>query len=274
MTYMRIRETNQFGGKPITATAVGSSRKRITTNTNTNVVLPFFSDNFAGPARNNANGFTWSTNDVDVQPVTFDGYTCLRFRFGPDAIGADSNAQQTFNMGRQLQELWMEYYLHIPSNFTLRESGVPNKFLSLWPENYSTVGETYVVTEFWRDTLSSTSYSRMLGLGDSPTGTTIRNGDAYRNDDFIGQNRAGQWNRVRVHYKIASGAGQTDGVYEGWIGDELMWRSNSNWLFWSTGGLNYIKEGYLMGASNSGYTDETDFHLRDIKFYDTNPGWV
>lgn len=236
---------------------------------------PFFSDDFAGPARNNANGFTWSTGDLDVQPVTFDGFNCLRFRFGPNAIGEDSSAEQRFALGRQVQELWIEYYLHIPSNFALRaDFPANNKFISLWPENYSTIGETYVVTEFERNG-TDTSYARIVGYGDQfyANGTLIRGGDAVQNSNFISAARANQWWRIRVHYKIASGAGQTDGVYEGWIGSERMWRSRTDWQFWSTGGLNYIGEGYLMGWANSGYTDQTDFHLRGIKFYDSDPQW-
>jgi hypothetical protein len=275
MAYITFRKTNILGGRLSSIRTNTTNGKRITTNTN--VVLPFFSDNFAGPARNNANGFTWGSTGARVAPVVFDGYDCLRFRFGPDALGADSSAEQRFTLGRQIQELWLEYWLHIPSNFALRaDFPANNKFLSLWPANYSTVGETYVVTEFERNG-TDTSYARILGLGDQfyANGTfLIRGGDAVQNSNFISAARANQWHRIRVHYKIASGAAQTDGVYEGWIGNERMWRSRTDWVFWSTGGLNYIGAGFLMGYANSGYEAETDFHLRDIKFYDTNPGWV
>jgi hypothetical protein len=127
---------------------------------------PFFSDDFAGAQRNNANGFTWSSAGGRVTVVTFDGGNCLRFRYGPDASGSDSSAEQRFNMGQDLSEVWIEYNLHIPSNFALRnDSPANNKFLSLWPTNYSSTGDTYVVTEFSRNG-TDTSNARMLGLGD------------------------------------------------------------------------------------------------------------
>ena len=241
------------------------------------VVQPFFQDDFTGGQRNNANGFTWNSTTSRVAPVAdFGGAPALRFRFGPDALGSETSAEQRFDMGRDLSELWMDYDVHIPSNFALRnDPPANNKFLALWPLNYSTIGETYVVTEFDRNG-TDTSYARMLGYGDmfyADNNVVIRGGDAIQNSNFISAARAGAWHRIRVHYKLASGAGQTNGVYEGWIGTSLMWRSRTDWQFWSTGGLNYVRRGYLMGTPNSGYTDETDFHIRSFKLYDQNPGW-
>jgi hypothetical protein len=235
---------------------------------------PFFQDTFAGNQVNNANGFTWSAPTKEV--VTFDGSSAMRFRFVGTPSPQETISEQRFNMGRQLQELWLDYEIYIPSNLVLRNypgGSNPNKFLSLWPLNYSTVGDTYVVTEFWRDEADTTSFARMLSLGDLYPGQTIRGGNAIQNTNFISTARAGAWNRIRVHYKIASGAGQTDGIYEGWIGTELMWRSRSDWQFWSTGGQNYIQRGYLMGSSNPGYAEQTDYYIRDPKFYDQNPQW-
>jgi hypothetical protein len=240
---------------------------------------PFFFDDFAGTQRNPADGFTYATTGSRVSVVSFDGFNCLRFRYGPDASGADSSAEQRFNMGRDLSELWLEYYIHIPSNFALRnDPPANNKFLSLWPVSYSTIGDTYVVTEFERNG-TDTSYARMLGYGDLfySSGTLIRGGNAVQNSNFISAARAGAWHRIRVHYKLASGPGATDGVYEGWIGDSLMWRSRTDWVFWSTGGNNFVRNGYFFGWANSGYTDQTDFHIKGgvdgPKFYDTDPSW-
>jgi len=237
------------------------------------VVTPFFADSFAGGVTNPANGFTWVPGVREI--VTFDGGPAMRFRYEGTPTPEEGMAEQRFNLGRQLSELWLDYEVHIPSNLVLRNfsgGSNPNKFLSLWPENYSTVGETYVVTEFWRDGADNTSYARILSLGDLYPGVSSRDGDAVMSSNFISTARTG-WNRIRVHYKIASGPGQTDGAYEGWIGSELMWRANSAWQFWSTGGLNYIEQGYFMGSSNPGYAAQTDYHIRHPKFYDQDPQW-
>ena len=243
---------------------------------------PFFEDDFALGVKNNANGFTWSSTGsrvtVQLAPDASGDYA-LRFRYGPDAIGADSSAEQRFALGRQLSELWLDYYLWIPANFALRnDAPFNNKFLSLWPLNYSTTGDTFMVTEFERNG-TDTSYARILGYGDLfyADGTLSRGGDAVQNSNFINAAKAGAWTRIQVHYKMASGAGQTDGVYEGWVNGSLQWRSRTDWVFWSTGGNNYIANGFFMGWANSGYTDTTDFYIRGgtngPKFYDTDPEW-
>ena len=87
---------------------------------------PFFEDDFAGGVRNNDNGFTWGSGGTRVTVQSFDGFNCLRFRFGPNASGADSTAEQRFNMGRDLSELGLEYYIHIPSTFALRNDPPAN----------------------------------------------------------------------------------------------------------------------------------------------------
>jgi hypothetical protein len=235
-------------------------------------VQPFFSDDFAGTARNNANGFTWDTSDVDVQPVTFDGYNCLRFRYGPNAIGEDSSAEQGFNLGRDLTELWIEYDLHIPANFVLRnEPQANNKFLALWGADYN-VGTTALLEYEYAGSTAS-SVSKMLSLADLYPGQLVREGDRFRATSFLTAALGGTWQQVRVHYRHASGPGATDGVFEGWFGGALQFRSRTDWVFWQTGGSNYMRNGYLMGWANSGFADETDFHIRGIKFYDSDPQW-
>jgi hypothetical protein len=246
-----------------------------------------FTDTFAGGVKTNDNGFTWNstTSAVSVQLAPdASGDYALRFRFGPDPEApdpdSDSSAEQRFNIGQQLSELWLEYYVWVPVGFALRsQAQANNKFLALWPLNYSTIGDTYVVTEYDRNG-TDTSVSRMLGYGDMfyADGTVIRGGDAVATSNFISAAREGEWSRIRVHYKLASGPGETDGVYEGWLGTTLMWRSRTDWVFWSTGGNNYVQNGYFFGWANSGFAAETDFYIRGgtngPKFYDTDPGWT
>ena len=241
------------------------------------VAAPFFSDDFAGPARNNANGFTWNSTGARVAPVVFDGFNCLRFRFGPDAIGEDSSAEQRFEMGRNLSELWVEYDLHIPSNFALRaDFPANNKFLALWTDTYDAAGRITVVLEYERNgTDSSRSRSIANGSESQAAGMLSNAGDRTYTESFITAAKAGAWYRIRVHFRMASASGQTNGVFEVMMGNELVWRSRSDYVWYPVNGSSvaYIRNGYLMGWANSGFTDETDFHLRDIKFYDSDPQW-
>ena len=41
----------------------------------------------------------------------------------------------------------------------------------------------------------------------------------------------------------------------------------------STGRADFLLNGYLMGWSNSGYSEATNIYIDDFKLYDTNPGW-
>lgn len=238
---------------------------------------PFFSDNFAGGQRNPANGFTWGGTSSRVAPVSFDGSDCLRFRYGPDAVGVDSSAEQRFSMGRNLTELWIEYDLHIPSNFSLRDDPpANNKFLALWTADYSTDGQLNAVLEYERNGTDS-SLARSVAISEShAAGLASNAGDRVFSSSFISAAKRNQWFTVRVHFRVASGTGQTNGVFEVMMGSELVWRSRSDYVWYPTNGAGsaYIANGYLLGYANSGFTDQTDFHLRTIKFYDQNPGWV
>jgi hypothetical protein len=242
------------------------------------VVAPFFEDSFAGGQRNNANGFVWSTSHANMSVSTENprtGTHSLRFRFPPADPGkSDQNAQQSFALGRDLTELWVEYYLWVPNNFVLR--GPPdwgnynNKFIALWNNSYDGAGSITALAEFGRDNDDS-STSRMVSS--SETDGSIRGKDAYHTPNFVSKAKAGKWTQVRVHYKMSSGLDQP-GIWKCWMDGELVWRNRSDWAFFRTGGENYIRQGYLLGAANTGYTDETIFYMDDFRFYDQNPGWV
>lgn len=237
---------------------------------------PLFSDSFDSGTRTSANGFTWAgTEGVTVSSdQALSGTYSLRFRYGPDALGEDSFSEQRFNFGRNLSEVWIEYMIRLPENFVHRSDPPSNnKFVALWANVYSGVGsDVEAIVEF--DRVSDTqSRARMLGLGEQYVdgGYDIRR-EGYHNPNLLSTSWAGEWRRVRMHWKISSGSGIDDGIWEGWIGDELMWQSNG-FVFWYPGGNNFIRNGYLLGWSNSGFTEQTDFFIDDFKVYIANPGW-
>jgi len=177
-------------------------------------------------------------------------------------------------MGRQIQELWIEYYLHLPSNFALRnEAPANNKVLALWTDTYSDTNNVQVVLEYERNGVDS-SYARSIVI--SSAGQPSNQGDRFRSESFFTAAKGGAWYRMRMHFRCASAGGTTDGVFEAMMGDELVWRSRTDYQFFPSGGstVNYVRNGYLLGYANSGFTDQTDFHIRAVKCYDQNPGWV
>jgi hypothetical protein len=234
---------------------------------------PFFTDNFDNGQRNNAGGFNWGsqTSVAISNEQSYSGGYSMRFRYGAVPLGQDGWSEQRFNLGRNATELWVEYYLYLPSNFEVRKDlPANNKFIALWADNYSTTGDLQVITEFeYRD--STMARARMLSMSENYPTSTIRQ-KGFQLSNFLTPSMAGKWHRVRVHFRASSGSQMTDGIYEGWIGDTLAWRS-VDWSFWYTGGKNYIRNGYLMGWANSGYSQQTDFFIDDVKFFTSNPGW-
>jgi hypothetical protein len=141
------------------------------------------------------------------------------------------------------------------------------------------------VGEFWR-TSDSESYYRPLGTlptyltGDyvyEVPGGTFHLANGSRLISATGPITPGTFARLRWHFKAASSAVATDGHYKMWIDDALYYSAvNKNFYAKNVAPLTNadLKNGYLMGAMNAGYTGQTDFHIDNFKLYDADPGWV
>lgn len=249
-------------------------------------VSPFFADDFAGTQFNNANGFTWGTpNDTSV--VTFDGFNAIRFRYGPDAPAEDSSAEQRFDLGINCPELWLEYDIHIPANFTHRnDSPQNNKFALFWRTIYSDVtngtwrlGFEYTTNSGATPNSLMRAYSSRWDLN-SQTDSGPNYSPTGQGDTFIsasGPLIINEWNQVRIHLKAATDQTSSDGAQQMWINGVLV-LSITNGRFWNyptgTDPVDcYLRNGYFMGWANSGFLAETDFHIKAVKFYNTNPMW-
>jgi hypothetical protein len=59
-----------------------------------------------------------------------------------------------------------------------------------------------------------------------------------------------------------------------WVNGVLV-SELANFEFWNRAGLQQtlIEAGYVMGWSNSGWDQATEFFVDDFKVYDSNPGW-
>ena len=264
---------------------------------------PFFQDNFDKGTRTNANGFVWrdATAVIVSDSNKFSGTHSLRFNFGARPVGKDSWAEQRFNMGRYLNEVWIEYMLFVPENFKHRNdpSSDNNKFIMLWRDKYSdAVGGTQQLGMEYDPTVPAgveglTSAIRPMGRPspiDTATKmliTTLRefragnrgpDGNRIQPIVAIGPNRpiaTGKWTRIRFHFKLSSARLKNDGVYQMWANDSLLVNAQ-NQAFWNTKTIPTdasFRKGYLLGWANSGFTERTLMYIDDVKFYDTNPGW-
>lgn len=239
-----------------------------------------FADNFDSGARSSGNGFTWGNTDADVtvsSDQAYSGRYSLRFRFGPDADGDDSSAEQRFaitpNAATAPREVWVEYMIRVPDNYTHRNSSGPdnNKLAAFWAENYNaTTTETLVAIEFERRAQDGSSFLRLSSA----------KAEGYENRDpddvqlvagtLFDSSMRGKWVRIRMHLKAAPRAS----IVDVWRDNTLVARLPADYSIanpsWSR---NYIRNGYLLGWSNSGYSQTTDFYIDDFKIFTTNPGW-
>jgi hypothetical protein len=195
-----------------------------------------------------------------------------------------STAEQRFAFADGTPELWVEYDFFLPQNFHHRlksKKSVNNKFLALWEENYSGLasdGETpttQVIIEF-----------RPMNDSKNRTG---KPGDSYMyvNGNFrnSGRNRRfgsalnaftdaerGRWNRIRVHVRLATDDNTNDGLVEVHINDRKL-ISETQLPLPSKRSGHYIRHGYLLGWSNSGYDNDTHFKIDNVRFYASDPSW-
>lgn len=238
-------------------------------------VTPFFADGFDTGARLNANGFSWSTANGGVSVSSeraFSGTHSLRFRFEADVLGDDSWAEQRFNLGRNLTEIWIDMMIYVPANYRHRnDSPSNNKFIRIWGDDYA--AENKVGASTWFSSSSPTTSSMRIDRFTTPSGMGPSSGpDGVTSPTAAYAVTKGAWNRVRLHFRHTTSFLDNNALAEVWFGATkvLSW-SDMNQVFDSA--RPYWNAGYLLGWSNSGFDEETIFFIDDVKFYSTNPGW-
>lgn len=241
---------------------------------------PFYENGFESGGMDGSNGFVWQapTNVTVSSERARNGRYSLRFRFGGSAPGGDAWAEQRFDMGRYVSELWLEYELYIPANFKHRdEAPHNNKFLALWRD-----GTDNTIDGSWRTTINisrrSDYESELLFGASTSSSTTIGRPPRHPQLTMISRTGPiviGSWNNIRIHVRPASRRGILDGVAQIWINGQLFYEIDNGDFNNSTNQLPNVRlrGGYLFGWANSGYDETTDMFIDDIKFYDRWPGW-
>lgn len=234
-----------------------------------------FSDDFSSGGRGAGNNsFSWvgGANNIyaDTDPLTglatipYSGSYSLAFAHRAKADGSDSSAEQRFSIGSPLNELWMSYYVRIPDNYTHREqaSSANNKWLAIWTNNYESNGIA-VVLEYWP---SADGGSKLAYRWVTDGKDTWHHGHTTIID--LPTDR-GKWMHFVVHVKLSSGIGIDNGIIEAWIkyeesgGYTKLFDEKEAPLYANTATQGFSK-GYLMGWSNSGFSEETIFYIDDF----------
>ena len=236
-------------------------------------VSALFSDGFeTGDRSHTENGFKWYGGGGRVyvssdNPRT--GDYSLEFVFGPNPPGGQDWSEIRFDMGAIREEFWMEYYLYVPENYEhRRDNTYHNKFLALWgSRGYDEGNQLFLFINTWpaRDAgWISGAYVAAWADDDQVS--------AY-NDlfNFIGDAHRGTWIRVRYHVRPATTATAKDGIVEMWRDDTQLMSYHSVPFFHPV--ENGFRNGYLMGWSSSGFTEETHLFIDDFMLYIEDPEW-
>ena len=262
-----------------TVTARNSSGSRTATITVKTPSGPYFSDSFDGCSLSksfNSLGFGWTStgggNSTEVPRIStatsHSGNCSLRFSYSGGGAGDDGWSEQRFKLGKRLSEIWVRWYQYFPSGsvtgvgpkYVHRDDTGPdnNKFLRLWDEDYreyklklgfSTLpksgGDSYLITEY--------------GTSTNPVGAHGSDSDGYG----ISSSRRGRWVKFVVHVRLATSA-NNDGVIEMWV-DGTKTISNTTLPMYPSSGLgNYMRNGYIMGWANSGFSTTSHTYIDDV----------
>lgn len=242
---------------------------------------PFFFETFAGGQRNNANGFEWLGAVEPVVATDFGRSDSNSLRFTLNANGADvpSFSEERFDMGRYLDRVAIEQWVHLPSNWKHRNTSYPgnNKFLFFWRnrDDYTQEARDWQVGVEWWRTNDFESWGRFMS--NAPDQGFLSNQLPPPNDPpFIGAAaplKPGQWNRFRLYVQAASSRSASDGVYKVWANDTQLVNLTNKALHNPSsdpvGAL--LRHGYLMGYMNSGFDETTVIHVDDVAFFDHLP---
>lgn len=221
-------------------------------------------------------GAKWtSSNRTKVtSEMSHSGLFALKFTFiGNPDVTVDATAEQRFYLGTPKKEIYIRFYIYYPSNYTIRTDTTPGtentKLLYLWASDYTAdmgkVGVEYETDMKFGFKAKGTGYP----LVPSCSGATGYISELRKSTLSINDIK-GRWVAVEIHHKVDSGDG--DGVFQLWIDDTLQ--IDAKQLSWIGGPCSpgYLLNGYLMGWSNSGFTQDTFVYIDDVAFSDNYIG--
>jgi len=212
--------------------------------------------------------------------IAHSGTNSLRFHYQAAADGSDSYAEQRFSLGRNLREVWVEFYIYYPDGTegvgprfihrTESSNGNNDKFIRIWGDNYNAPNKVGA------STFPQTGGNERLGFEYSKLQHAIGQYNSGYVDPFVTDSTRGRWLQIRYHAKMATDSSSYDGAIDIWV-DGVKYSAVDNK---GNPGLNiydnsipYWNTGYLLGWANSGFAQDTYVYVDDVEFYDANPGW-
>jgi len=238
--------------------------------------------NWEGPNRTSVVRGSTTTVVYDGNPVNIavtdgrdwralEGDYSLRFRYP----AGQAMTEQRFQLGGQYPEVWLNYWIRIPVNYSHGDGGggaTNNKFMSLWSDGYEAAGTG---SSYWLSLHDA-------GNGSSSLGFTYSEGDntgslAYAQDTAfiqVPQDR-GLWKNIVLHVRMESSPGASDGLIEAYISApdserySRIHHGKNLKLKLSELGAG-LQSGYFMGWANGSYSQDTEWLIDQVEFSTTS----
>lgn len=253
--------------------------------TTTNVLAEdFLTDSFESGDLTSPGGTTGSwgaeghgtNDDVEVSNDTArTGSYSLKFTFYGDYTETppqeDAFAEQNFNIGTSVQELWVMFYLYWPSGFAMPSSASPtnNKFLMVWSSEGQTSSLFYDLEYF--NSTTPTFLPKCAGNGTINTCAVTSASDIrpYTATTQAMDTSTGAWRKYKMHMRVDTGTG--DGFYRLWEDGTLVYENEDITSTDAPCDDGYLVAGYLLGWANSGFESTQIIYLDDITISDSDP---
>ena len=188
----------------------------------------------------------------------YSGNNSIRFRYAAGAF----MSEQRFNLGTAEKDIWISYWLRVPTNFQHGTSSPTNhKLFALWMDDYSNKGAGPTVAwEFWGDGSGGSDLAFHYGSGGTGLGSHLQLTPfiSYPSDQ-------GRWMHVVFHVNDSTSSGSNDGViqmWRKWDGEGTYTKFHEkldNDIAAPAGGPNGWEAGYLMGWANAAYSNNTEW---------------
>jgi len=235
----------------------------------------FEAGSFTQKSMTDGTGFSWGASSVSVSSaVSRSGNYSAEFVFGPNADGEDSWRELGFRLTKPVSVIWVEYWILYPDNYRHRSQSGPsnNKFFQL---NYNGAPKQMLTIESEAQGNGTSAMRRFLSTTQAPSGVDNWPVGDSSTSNFIGDTREfaiekGKWSRVLIYYKAGTDGVRNNGRAEVWVNDELV--HGLDWPFWEPENQGKINGGYILGWSNSGFSEATRIYVDDFRVYDAPPG--
>lgn len=193
-------------------------------------------------------GFDWTCKS---------GTYCLRFNYSAGA----NMSEQRFSLGSHYPELWMSYWIKVPSNYT--HGNLNNKWLALWTNVYDGPGDLT-----WQTRPNGAGGANLV-LQDGGTAQPESLSKPFIN---VPGDR-GRWMKIVIRAKPATASGANNGIvqlYRRWANEASYTKIHEklNARFYEGG--QGIHQGYLMGWVNDPYKVNTEWLLDDFTVSNTS----